>query len=1446
MCTNVHLCTKLYFRSKIVAKSLLFSTIICIFAQKITKTMKKLLTIVGIWMALIQNVTAQYFSMSLPLDNVMSSYHIRCVTQDKKGFLWMGSVSGLYRYDGYRYQRIREHDNPTLLPDESVQNIVSWGDRYMWIRLRGELYSCYDTEDNRFVDWSGNATNNLSYHKYYIADAHHLWLYDNKRGCRHIVVGEDGKMSSTDYSLENKSLPSNHINFVIQDHGDNAWIGTDKGLVSIRNGKTHNVIKQQVMACAQQMGDGSICFVSEQGHVYQTQKGGWLSVFTPKPLLTDKVRRIAREQHQLIIATAASTYCYDTRLRTLTPHPYIHVDNLQIVEDNVGNKVVFDHDGQDVWYLAPEKTYHLTNIYSKELTRQNGGGRFKFAYGSHGRIWISTYGNGLFSYNTQTGEMNHYTHAGGVNSLIASDFLLNIYEDHSGRTWVCEENQGVRYLGEISQHRDIRYFTTPEDHTHANTVRLIKPVGDKVFVGNHQGALWTTDQHLQNTQTENPYGDDVVAVTIDRQDRLWVGTRSRGIFVDGVPLEPAVKGKVSDILCDHKGRIWISIFDGCVNMVTTTANGKISIRRFFEGNHAVEQPRSMIEDHEGRIWLCSNKGVYLFRPEQLMQNDSAYLHINVSGANSNSDEVHCLYEDSKQRIWAGTTGYGLARLDSHGNVVRRFSDKDGLPNNSIESIIEDANGRLWAGTGYGLARYVEEDDRFNAFLLSNTPLGQMYTEGCAALLEDGRLAMGTLHGMQVFNPADIKPLSSIFPLTLTDVHINGVSIRDMEEAADINQMFSQEQKLRLNYDQNSLTFYFSTFEFIATRIVKYAYMLEGVDKEWSEASTQNAATYKNLRPGHYTLHVRSYNIYGLQSEHEISLDITIDQPWWNTWWAWLIYLLIIGSIVWIAWNHYRQVSELQTKIKVENQLTEYKLRFFTNISHEFRTPLTIIRGAMERIGTQGELPSNLKQPFSSMQKSCDRLLRLINELLVFRKIQNEKLRLSLEETDVVEFLRNIFLTFKETAENREINYQFSTPVKELNTYIDRNFVDKMAYNLLSNAFKYTGRKKEIAMRLKTDDGKLFISVEDTGIGIAKEKQAALFTRFNQSEFSRDSIGIGLHMVQELVRVHHGTIHFEENPVGGSIFTIMLPTDKSVYNEDDFLSDNELLTEADTTPQQTTITYKEMATPPMNDHRVLVVDDDDDIREFLYNELRRYFVIEQAYNGEEALEKIKAARPSLVISDVKMPVMNGFELIRKIRQDQELSDLPVILLTAVTDEEKVVKGTEYGADAYIPKPFNIKLLTAKCRALIEQRDKLRVRYAKEVVGQAPMAEIIVEDADKKFLERFDNWIYANLSRSDMQAMDFANSMKMGRTTFFKKVKQVTGMPPHEYIKKIRMQHAIELLKDPTQSIAEVSYQTGFDDPNYFSRTFKEYFGLTASQFRKGGKPNPNGTPPATES
>ena len=522
---------------------------------------------------------------------------------------------------------------------------------------------------------------------------------------------------------------------------------------------------------------------------------------------------------------------------------------------------------------------------------------------------------------------------------------------------------------------------------------------------------------------------------------------------------------------------------------------------------------------------------------------------------------------------------------------------------------------------------------------------------------------------------------------------------------------------------------------------------------------------------------------------------------------------------------------------METQLTEYKLRFFTNISHEFRTPLTIIKGAMEKMAVIGDIPSNLRQSMVSMRKSTDRMLRLISQLIEFRKMQQDKLQLALEEADIVAFLKDIFYTFREVAENKNINYLFSTFSKEHLMYFDKSYVDKIVYNLLSNALKYTPSKHNVTLQVKQDEPnkRILISVEDTGIGIPKEKQAELFQRFNRSNFIHDSIGIGLHLTQELVHVHHGTITYADNHGGGSIFTVSLPDSKDEYKESDFLvADSTILAEENDKPKSPTVDYKEMKAVPMNDVNVLVVEDDTNIQEFLQHELSNFFHVDKASNGKEALEKISQQEPDLIISDVVMPIMTGTELTDRLRKDEQFADIPIILLTALTAEKNILKGLGSGADAYIEKPFSMSVLVAHCVQLLEQRHRLRTSYAKEVVTNAVAPEIIVEEQDKHFKELLDTWLTSHLTDTSLNINSFAESMGYGRTTFFKKVKKITGMTPNDYIKDMRMNQAANLLKDPKLTISEVSYMVGINDPYYFSKIFKSFFGITPSNYRKGKK------------
>lgn len=1088
----------------------------------------------------------------------------------------------------------------------------------------------------------------------------------------------------------------------------------------------------------------------------------------------------------------------------------------------------------------------FSNTASNEIGRRlSNSHRITEVTGKDGITWVATYGDGLYAYNNMTGEVTHYT-AKDSNAPIQTDYLLSIFEDKAGNLWISQENMGVACLTKQPPYIESLYFGAPEETDHSNSIHLLEKAGDNIYVGNREKGLKLYDKKLQTFHAVNGYHDDIVAVCKDQQGTIWLGTRNSGVYAgqrnfrhDENDSNSIAKGKVSDIICDKKGNIWISFFDSGIDLAVPDGKGGFRFRHFFTGSNAIVHPRKMITDHHGYIWLCSNEGLYIFHPERIQTNPKAYNHFYINPDKPILDEMHCLMEGTNHHVYTGLMGYGLAELDNskagQPRLIKLYDTSDGLSNNSIQQIVQDRQGYIWLGTEYGLNRFSPTQHTMVCLQPSSNLLGNMFIENAACLLDDGRLAFGTRHGIIIVNPKELALLTSPFKLRITDIHINGTSIYEQEDST-LTAQLRQQGELVFDHNHNSLTFYFSDFEYSKSKTAKYSYRLKGYDKDWSPLSGINFAAYKNLPPGSYTLEIRSQQDNGKWNETTISQAIVIQPPFWATWWAYIIYAFIIVAIAWATYRYFRRINELHNRIKVEKQLTEYKIQFFTNISHEFRTPLTIIRSAMDHIHTIRQLPGDIRQPVSAMQKSVQRLLRMVNQLMEFNKMHEGKLHLAVEETDVVAFLRNIYSIFRPMAEQKHIDYLFTTNKQAHTIFVDRNFLDQIAYNIISNAFKYTPSRRSITVKVKVNDDTMEFEVQDTGMGIPKEKQSALFERFNQSVFAKDSIGIGLHLSHELAIVHHGSISFKENPEGGSIFTLTLPCDKAVYADGDFLvPDNILLKEENENSRQTTDNeYKEVAPEPMNDLRVLIAEDDTDISEYMQSELRSYFIVDTVHDGAEALEHIKQQRPDLIISDVMMPRMNGFELVRNIRSDKDLSDLPVILLTAITDENKRVKGLGSGADAYITKPFSMNVLIAQCTQLLSQRRQLRTRYATEVV-KAEAPAIIVEEQEKRMRNQLDAWLSSHLTDADLSIDTFAQKMGYGRTTFYKKVKTLTGYTPNEYIRKLRMERAAELLKEDTLTVAQVSYQVGFDDPYYFSKTFKAYYGISPTQYRKGEKP-----------
>lgn len=1350
-----------------------------------TEQMLKAL-LVGWLLVFSLNVKAQS-AYQLSVSSGMRASYVRSLVQDKYGYVWMGTTTGLGRYDGYETEILKpaRQGNRQLLHDIRILNLTYWLDRFVWIRTRGNKYSCYDVDHERFVDYTGNGTYDQPLKGYSFLRHGDLMIWREKEAFR---ISFDGKSF--------KSHPVNFPSFNVVD-----VINSPEGEYLV-------------------MSDGNI--YRRSGNKYVMDYSAFLSK------TFSKISEVAYHHGTLILSTNAGVYEYRLASHRMQQSAY-NPPNAYVVSDNQGNVIVLSYDGKDVYYMTDRQTYHFGGIYNAHLLQQDSDPRYTFITSPSGKLWITTYGNGLFSYDPSDGKLTSYM------DLLPSPYILSVMEDKEENIWVSMENMGVSVV--VTQQSEARYIynDVPKKVNHANDIRLLRLVGNFVYIADMQNGFYQSDSRLDNRRSFTRFEDDVTAVCKDVQGRLWVGTRKKGVFVDGKPLVSPGDGldartyKVSDILEDKKGRMWISFFGRGLGVYQ---QGKLIHVLRDKELHL----RSMTMDHKGWIYLCSDEGTLYFNPDRLIYNPKDYKMITAFNLDEVMGVSHCVctYIDSKQRVWIGTMGNGLKMINGKDTLV--YTTHNGLADNNVASVVEDRRtGDVWVGTEHGVSRW--RRGKFTNFYFGDNELANLCSENSAISLSDGRIAFGTHLGIMTFFPSKIKERKSPFSLSITKIEVNGMSFTEQNEGEGVEQALVKTKEVSLGHNQNSLTFYFSDFCYSKKAGSTFSYFLEGYDKTWSGLSHLNFAQYRNLPSGKYTLHVRSCNVNGVWSPDEAVFTVVIRPPFYATWWAYLIYILLLAVVLYIVYRTLHRINALRTAVKVETQLTEYKLRFFTNISHEFRTPLSIIQGDMERMNTIGNIPGDLRQPMASMEKSVRRMMRLVNQLLEFRKMQNDKLTLALERTDVVEFLHEIFLNFKSVTEDKSINYMFLPFDRNLEMYVDRNYLDKIAYNLLSNALKYTPARGEVTLRISQDqaDRKLMISVEDSGIGVEKEKRPHLFERFNRSNYLHDSIGIGLHLTAELVRLHHGEISYRENTPQGSIFRVELPLDESVYQPSDFMQADSVLVLED--KEKTKMTdYKGMPITPMNDYEVMVVDDDNDVREFLVGELQRYFHIVSAADGQEAWEKIQAKKPDLLVSDVLMPRMDGFKLVQNIREDAALADLPVVLLTALTDDAHQAKGIDMGADAYVEKPFRMDLLVGRCCQLLNQRRLLKLFYSQHEnegkTGKIVLPEIKKDEKDAKFQRQLDAWLTEHLSDTELNIDIFAEKMGYARTSFYKKIKVITGCTPNEYIRMKRMNKAVELLQDEHVTVAEVAYQVGYADPYYFSKVFKSFFGVSPSVYREG--------------
>lgn len=1327
--------------------------------------------------------------------------------QDQKGFLWFFTHNGLARYDGNVVTTYLDNDSTgvSALIGRTKKALEDVTYKKLWVYSSSERLTCLNMVDGKEEKYC-QEVEKLHFTKWKLVCDGMFWLWGAKDGAM-LVDYRSGSFLTRRFAQA--EIGSSRVPLIDSLDKDNVVLCTTDKVFLYSEGRLFCIAKGMRMSRTRPF-HHKMLMVSEKGDVYVLRQGK-LQRFSHVAYVDGEVATgDLLMGNRWILFTNRRSFSIDVRTGEVAEcEGEWLIPNGRVLTDNKGRKWIYNKTG--VLRLVRQDKLVPLILFPQQTTNYIDYERFHIVEDNHGLIWISTYGKGLFVFNQDLTQSQHFVADKLGESPIASNYLLGIIADRHDGVWVSSEYGGVSHIQVMDKGVERIYPNGEGNMDFSNVVRMVKKMNDgTVMVGTRAGSLYHYSADMSQVLGKSHFDSNVYGIVQMPNGETWIGTRGKGIY--------GAKGldfKDRNVFCmasDAKHRMWIGTFGKGLSLVYPRKDG-YGVKTFFADSVGLNEVRCMVIDKHGVLWCGTSGGLIRIPVDEFVKDASRYKTY------VRDYEIRDVIVDRQGRLWLSASGDGLVQVEpGDGETEPKFyvfNTSNGLVNNLVQSVVDTPDGNLWISTQQGVTAWNARKKSFENYMFSRNPMGNVYKENSAVCLDDGRVVLGGNYGLTIIQPSRLSHVSG-----LTDVVF-------------ISYPYSDE--ITLTYEQRSPNIHFSTLDYSDVRNVKYTYRLEGFDQAWSQPSSTPWAAYQKLPAGKYLLHVKACTSDGTWGK-ESTLVIRIKPPFYLTSWAIMIYVLLVLGVIILVVKFVHDKNVLRNRIRLEQELTRYKLVFFTNIAHEFRTPLTLMQGSLEKekcIMKANRWQTELEKTIRVMDKSVQRMLRLIDQLLEFRKMQAGKLKLSLQETDAVMFVKGICRMFDDAAESKEIAYSFESSEPAHAMFLDQQMIDKVVFNLLSNAFKYTPAKGTISVSLSFTDV-MTIRVADTGVGIPQEKREQLFSRFMQSSYTGESFGIGLHLTHELVRTHHGEITYQENEGGGSVFVVTIPLQKDCYEASDFLVKDSPILKADLTKERdgqeekTTDAVPSAPSAPLNRRTILLIEDDNDVREFLLSELESCFDLKVASDGKAGIVMAKELDVDLIVSDVMMPGMNGFELTKRLKNSFETSHIPIILLTALSTDENVLEGTESGADAYITKPFSPQLLMARILQLLNQREILRQKFGK--VPQEIRSAMLRNEQDSLFVKRLDSIVYSRLGEQDLSVDKVAGLLHLGRTIFYKKVRGTTGYTPNEYIRVIRLRKAAELLKEGEKNVSEVAYAVGFDNPYYFSKCFKEQFGMPPSQYR----------------
>ena len=1369
----------------------------------------------------------------------LSQNDVTSLLKGESGFIWATTLDGLSRFDGYDFKNFKA-DSKELSRSISNQFIDIKQDQFhhLWILNdigqvlrfdpRKETFSLYPSAD------SNKGDNYFSASEIIQLSPTELWvLSSNENGALQIMMDSTGDAHLIHVGRETEEDQGTKVNNVFMEKNGQKWLLTKQGAATITQQDTTislNYISLSDSLSAFQMieTDQELLIAASQGKVILYDK-------TKKRFSTIAIGNPNEEISHIFLLD-------ETHFCTISNSLNIQVTDL--TSWNIKGKQTMEGSTEKIW--QDDKR----NVYAK-LKSQNI----------------------VYEINAQTLSIQEKSANSQTNASTLSDTM--------GVLWAAEPNAGIRKTVNFDNPLGLSSdMSTSHTNVFCEARALFEDDSRRLWMATEDGALrlYDTEDKLigfVNTKgevgTNKTHFGNISVIYQGRTGKIWISTdkalleiteqsKNRFSIKKCQATEPGFQPLSNDfnsILEDSKGHLWLASPDGGLHLLLQTENNYRFIHKenLFKFNYppTVEKSHSLMEDKNGNIWLGSSEGLTIFSSEFDKPEEIRFLFYNTENTNLSNSCIYDIFQNEKGDIWLASFGGGLFRLKNEFVLFQTpefepFSRSNNrFPSDLLYNISDDAQDNLWILTEESIVKFNTETNASESF-------GQVQNFRCTentgkrlVRRHSGIISTATNSGYFSFNPQAIKPADYMPPIVFTRFLLFNKEQNIQEPNSVVQISADYLEGITLKHNQSVFSIGYAALDYRFPEHIQYAYKLEPFENEWNYVGNQRLATYTNLPKGEYTFLVKSTNSEGIWYDNIRELKIVVLPSFWETGWAYLIYALIIALIILASASIYRS----RTKMKMEQEMSDSKLQFFTDISHELRTPLTLINGPLENVLENGTLRPEDRDQLEVVRTNTNRMLRMMNQIMDFRKIQSNKMRLRVEQTRLGEFIASCSSTFLKLAGNRQITFTVNDETNGATFWVDRDKIDTIIFNLLSNAFKFTPDGKAVSVRTYLDNGEGVIEVADKGCGMPKDKLSIIFERYttlqNFSLTKQSGTGIGLSLVKEIVDLHKASVSVESEPNVGTTFSIRLkPGVDHFDNTVDIVINDE--TKGSPHAAETDSKGNALDAGSQEQPKLLIVEDNEQLREFLRSVLGKRFLIVEAANGEQGLEAAQRELPDFILTDIMMPVMDGMEMVKKIRENEQTSHIPIILLTAKTDMQSKIECLKIGANDYITKPFSMAYLEARIDNILSEREKWQEKYKNNLIGNrltvddgtkddtntATEQEEPLAPKDDAFMRSIVEIINKNMDNSDFSVDDLQNELKIGKWNLTSKVKALVGLTPMEFIRETRLSHAADLIDNSDYNMTQITYMIGMSDSRYFSRCFKQKYGVTPTEYKNRKK------------